>query len=537
MTRVTPVSEPDVIHGYVDAIALERPDHPAFEFLDQIISYDQLARRSNALARYLISIGITPGDRVGIYMPKAIETPVALFGIMKAGAAYVPLDPSAPVERTAGLVNDCDISVIISSSQQRRSLKKLSRLETCLQRLIGTDCDISPWQNASWDEVFHQSDSPLENVVGADDLAYIIYTSGSTGAPKGIMHTHRSGLCFSLWAAREYGFTHLDRLSNHAPLHFDLSIMDYFSSVAVGATVVIIPEDYTKLPASYSQLIADRKITVLYTVPFALIQLLLRGALEQRDLTHLRYAIFGGEPFPTAHLRALMAELPHVKFDNIYGPAEVNGVSHFTVEELKADTESVPIGPIAKHAKALIVDDYDKPIVDGDIGELLVHSASMMSGYWRRPGLTGRSIFREPGEAGDAYYRTGDLVTRVDSVMRFIGRKDRQVKIRGYRVELDEVELALSALEEVEEGAAYDLEKSDGSREIHAEITVKTPISDTLLLMRKLKGSLPWYAVPSTLTTCSEFPRGTTGKIDRRRLQLSAQDRLDNESLLETKET
>ncbi len=523
-------SAPSLIHDYVDAVAERTPHHPSFEYLDHSLSYLELATRTNQLACQLIDLGIKKGDRVGIYMPKSIETPAALFGIMKAGAAYVPLDPSAPVERISGLLRDCDIRCIISSGQQRRGLKQLAITQTPVKFVIGIKEQISPdWRSIGWSLIGERSNDCPAVGIDQDDLAYIIYTSGSTGSPKGIMHTHRSGLCFSQWAAAEYAFTSSDRLSNHAPLHFDLSIMDYFSSVIVGATTVIVPEDYTKLPASYSQLIADSKITVLYTVPFALIQLLLRGALEQRDFSHLRYAIFGGEPFPPVHLRSLMSALPNVKFDNIYGPAEVNGVSHFTVVELGDDTQSVPIGPIADHAHALIVDENDEPVDQGLMGELLVCSGSMMQGYWRREELTESSLYRSPAEPSNVYYRTGDLVVvGVEHIMQFVGRKDRQVKVRGYRVELDEIELALAAIDAVEEGASYVVETGEGVREIRAEVTLKARMDNDSSLMRDLKKALPWYAVPSQLLVRREFPRGATGKIDRRVLQVDAQTLVNN---------
>lgn len=520
----------ELIHGFVSLQAAQQPDHAAFEYLDETLTYRELEHRANQLAHQLAELGVRPGDRVGIYMPKAIDTPVALFGIMKAGAAYVPLDPSAPVERTAGLIRDCDINVLISSSEQRRALNKLLKSGCDLDALVGVDLSPDTTRSVPWGAVTKQPTTQPDVTVATDDLAYIIYTSGSTGTPKGIMHTHRSGLCFSHWAAREYGFTPDDRLSNHAPLHFDLSIMDYFSSVIAGATVVIVPEDYTKLPASYSALLADRRVSVLYTVPFALIQLLLRGALDQRDLSHLRYAIFGGEPFPTAHLRALMEALPHVRFDNIYGPAEVNGVSHYTVTTLPEDTESIPIGPIADHAVARVVDDTLQEVPVGEIGELLVSTASMMLGYWQQPELTSNSFYHCQ-ESRRVFFRTGDLVSTLPGgLLMFVGRQDRQVKIRGYRVELDEVELALTALDYVEEGAAYTLDLADGSREIHAEITLTSTLDEASSVVRDLKQRLPWYAVPANVGVCDTFPRGATGKIDRKTLKINAQAALDGAS-------
>ncbi|MEM7083893.1 MAG: amino acid adenylation domain-containing protein [Pseudomonadota bacterium] len=506
--------------------ALTLPHHTACEFMADTLSYATLQRRVNQLANELLALGVTQGDRVGIYMPKSINTPVALHGIMAAGAAYVPLDPSAPADRIASIINACGIRIIVSAPAQQRALKTLAKLDTPLTTVIGADVGWhESWRDVPFERLEARSSDAPDIEINESDLAYIIFTSGSTGTPKGIVHTHRSCLSFSQWAVDEYQLTSADRMSNHAPLHFDLSIMDYFSAVIVGATTIIVPEEYTKLPASYSQLIETARLTVLYTVPFALIQLLLRGALKQRDFRHLRYAIFGGEPFPTAHLRALMDHLPHVRFDNIYGPAEVNGVSHFTVQSLDTDQESVPIGPIADHAKSLIVDSDDRMRSPGETGELLVHAPSMMVGYWQDEVLTQRSLYRSAD--GDVYFRTGDLVQADEQgVMRFVGRKDRQVKMRGYRVELDEIELALTAINAVEEGAAYVVQTEPGVNEIRAEVTLNAS-AEPAALLQALKRTLPWYAVPAALSVRQAFVRTTTGKIDRRELALQAQAALN----------
>ncbi len=529
MNSFTDIVEPKLIHGYLEVAATSQPDHTACTYLEESLSYGELDLRANQLARHLQNLGIKPGDRVGIYMPKSIVTPVALYGIMKSGAAYVPLDPSAPVDRISGLCKDCDIRCIVSSPAQSRKLRQLALTSSPVQHVIGVDGDYTgEWHFIPWATVAQESGESLALPLSTEDLAYIIYTSGSTGVPKGMMHSHRSGLSFSRWAVSEFGFSSADRLSNHAPLHFDLSIMDYFASIIAGATVVIVPEEYTKLPASYTQLVADQSVTVLYTVPFAFTQMLLHGALEQRDLSKLRYAIFGGEPFSAVYLRALMQALPHVTFVNMYGPAEVNGVSQYRVPEPPDEKDSVPIGKINDNAEALVVDANDNPVASGETGELLVCSPTMMLGYWRRQDMTSASLFRTEGDDRRVFYRTGDLVEVMPGgVMRFIGRKDRQVKVRGYRVELDEIELALTALDAVEEGAAYVVESGAGVREVYAETTLRQSGVAEIDLMRALKKILPWYALPAQLTTRTEFPRTATGKIDRRTLQKTAQMQMD----------
>ena len=379
-----------LLHDLLDDRAAATPERPAAAFLDKALSYGELSARSDRLAEILAEGGVERHARVGIYMDKSIETPVALYGIMKAGAAYVPLDPAAPAERIAGIVADCGIRHLVSAPGKLRKLRALAKLGVEFDRVVGIDDDAAlPWNVCPWQAL---DAAPTSRPSGTrsleSDLAYIIYTSGSTGTPKGIMHTHHSGLSFARWAVREYALTETDRLSNHAPLHFDLSIFDYFAAVVAGAATVIIPEAHTKLASSYTQILQDHRVTVLFTVPFALIQMLKRGSLDDRDLSSLRWAIFGGEPFPPAYLRELVARLPHVRFDNMYGPAEVNGCTHFTIEDV--DDAGVPIGPIADCAEALIVDTDDRPVSRGAIGELLVRTPTMMQGYWQRDDLNAR---------------------------------------------------------------------------------------------------------------------------------------------------
>jgi amino acid adenylation domain-containing protein len=335
-----------------------------------------------------------------------------------------------------------------------------------------------------WDEVVAASATPPNAGTMEQDLCYILYTSGSTGVPKGVMHTHRSALSFAEIAVRAYGLDEHDRISNHAPLHFDLSTLDYFAGAVAGATTVVIPESHTKLPASLSALVEAERLTVLYAVPFALQQLLLHGALDKRSLPSLRWVLFGGEPFPPKHLRALMAALPQASFVNVYGPTEVNGVTHFPVPPIAEDDDSpIPIGMPYGNVEALIVDDEDRPVRPGEAGLLLVRTPTMMRGYWKRADLNERAFYRRPafGIYEDVFHRTGDLVReRPDGNLDFLGRKDRQIKARGYRIELDEVEAALLAHEAVEGAAAFPVPIGEGTHRIEAAVTLRAGRATTL---------------------------------------------------------
>ena len=457
-----------LIHQMIEAGECTHPERPAIRFNEQELSYAELAIASRKLAALLHQRGVRRGDRVGIYQNKRLETAVALYGIMMAGAAYVPLDPAAPPSRTAFVLKDCGIRHVITQDN------KVATLAAMVADGIALDCLIGPGKPVddsvptfSWDTVYARDDAPLsDEPLMTHDLAYIIYTSGSTGTPKGIMHTHASGLAYARWAASNYDLTGTDRIANHVPLHFDISTFDFFAGAVAGATTIIIPEMYLKVPPSYAQLLAREKISVLFTVPFALIQLHLRGNLDAVDLSALRWVIFGGEPFPMKHLHSLMAQVPWVRFNNMYGPAEVNGQAFLRIE---------------------VAPDY-----------------------------------------AHVYYRTGDLVCdQGDGTLVFLGRKDRQVKVRGYRVELDEVEAAVCRHDSIEEAGAYTLPDVEGSRRIVVEATYLAEEVPTISAITSfLKGELPAYAVPQEIHLVESLPRTSTGKIDRRALELRARETL-----------
>ena len=341
------------------------------------------------------------------------------------------------------------------------------------------------------------------------------------------MHTHHSGLSYAKLSAETYQLHEMDILGNHSPLHFDMSTFEFFSGPLKGACTVLIPEEYTKLPASLSKLIADEQLTIWYSVPLALIQLLLRGAMESRDLRALRWILFGGEPFPTADLRELMTRLPNARFSNVYGPAEVNQCAFYHVTKLPDKNEdSIPIGRVWANSEGLVIDAKDQPVEPGTTGELLIRSPTMMQGYWNREDLNQWAFYHHIPFAGykETYYRTGDLVRLTeDGDYKYIGRKDRQIKTRGYRVELDEVEMNLVSHKQVEEAAVFPIPDTEGSTLISAAVTLKDnqKVAESEL-MNYLKTRLPWYAVPININIVKEFPRTTSGKIDRRALQQQA---------------
>ena len=504
------------------------PGHVALRYRGESLTYGELARRSAQMANALVADGARPGDRVGILLNKGFDSAVALYGIMSAGCVYVPLDPGAPAARIEFVVRDCGIRRLVSGVAHRPALDHLHESGAGISTVFGPSIEDGLHQaTVSWSQIATADETAPSVSTMEDDLCYILYTSGSTGTPKGIMHTHASALAWARLSASVYGLGPDDVISNYAPLHFDLSTLDYFGGARARSTTVIIPEEYTKFPASLAGLIADERLTVFYTVPLALVQLAAPGLLEAHDLSALRLVLFGGEPMPIKHLRSVMQSLPGAEFVNVYGPTETNGCTHHPIPGVPAeDDPALPIGRPYPNVDVLVVDVDDVPVAVGESGELLVRAPTMMRGYWGRPDLNLEAFYsrNEHGGIGEVFHRTGDLVEATErGELRFLGRRDRQIKARGNRVELDEVEAVVLGHPLVHEAAVYARPDREGSLQIQAEVILVDPDrSDASDVARHCRDSLPTYAVPVTIHVRRSFPRTSTGKIDRRAMQVDA---------------
>ncbi len=509
-----------LIHSPISYFAGETPHQAALCFRGQIMSYASLDAASNQLAHALIQSRLGQQDRVGIYMHKGLDLGVAIYGVLKAGGVFVPLDPFMPVERLAFILADCEITHLVSSDDLARPLRELG-MDISLQ-LYGVSQE-TPFPSLTWAEIRTYLTTPPKNQLIDQDLGYIMYTSGSTGNPKGMMHTHHSSVSYARWGALHVGLTAEDRVASHAPLHFDLSIFDFFSTALAGGTVVLVPEQVTKFPASWTQYIESERINIVFTVPFTLIEMQQRGVMEQRDLSSLRWILFGGEPYPPKHLRALMKALPDVRFTNVYGPAEAPSCTCYDVPALAdADDAPIPIGTVSHNSADIILDDNNEECPDGEPGELCIRSSTLTKGYWKRPDLNAHAFFMVEsfGPFPHVYYRTGDVVVRhKDGLLRYLGRNDRMVKTRGHRVELDEVEAALTSHPAVSEAAAFAVPDGRGSKEIHATVTLKEGQNiGSGTLLKHARAKIPAYALPTEIVVTSDLPRTSSGKIDRKRL-------------------
>lgn len=523
----------ELLHQAVSATADAAPERVAFRAGKQQVTYGELECQSNRMARMLLDNGAAKGDRIGVLMPRCVESVIAIYGVFKAGCVFVALDPNLAAGALATLVDNCGISQLLTHEKKNKIVSQLLKLSASksITHVVGfesadaeTDVELQAWNGLnSFDQT--QPDVKIDLM----DPAYIMYSSGSTGQPKGITHTHFSGMSYSRLSIKTYKVVAEDVIGNHSPINFDMSTFGYFTSCLAGATTVLVPEAHTKFPRSLAQLIADEKITIWYSVPLALIQLHLRGCLEEFDLSNLRWIKFGGEPFPPKYLRGLMKALPNCRFSNVYGPAEVNQCTYFHVPEslvAQEHADPIPIGNIWDQAVGRILDAEENVVTNGSVGELVVHSPTMMQGYWGRPGQTQQSLVSIADENGKEllYYRTGDLVRDLGSGnLLFVCRKDRQVKVRGYRVELDEVENAINALDCVEEAGVFCVVRNH-SNEIRARAIIQVDAEANAQTIKvELGKSLSWYCIPTEIEILSELPRTGSGKIDRNQLRLHAQ--------------
>jgi amino acid adenylation domain-containing protein len=516
-----------LISHLLEASAESRPDSIAVVDGERSFTYDELDRRSNQLANLLRGEGVRRGDRVALCLEKSFEAVCAIYGVLKAGAAYVPLDPQAPATRQAYILRDAGVRVLLSATKQAPTWDSLRREGADFGTVVVLDAELTG-DVAGAAQLLDAADvasaeASRPHVAGIDfDLAYILYTSGSTGTPKGVMLTHRNCLAFVEWAGEEFGVAAADRLSSHAPLHFDLSTFDLYAAARAGAAVVLAPPAASVFPVELRRFIEGQGISVWYSVPTVLTMLVTRGGLEGGEFPQLRAILFAGEVFPTPHLRRLTQLLPHVRFANLFGPTETNVCTWWDVPSLPEDmTESIPIGRAIENVDVFALTDEGKLAGPGEIGELCVRGPTVMQGYLGDPERTAERLVSNPlgGVLDQPIYRTGDLVEQMpDGAYRFLGRRDAQIKSRGYRIELGDVEAALHAHPSVVECAVVAIPDEVVTNRLKAFVTTQDGEVSRADLIAFCAEQIPPYMIPEEFEFPEDLPRTSTGKIDRRAL-------------------
>lgn len=498
------------------------------------MSYRELNAITGRFASFLRKHGVGTGDRVGILLPKSLASVVSIYAALKAGAAYVPLDSFSPPARLIRIIRDSSMETLLTCSPKAKTLEAVLSEDSPLKLVVLVDCDSSvtpagPLTSvkvniASWREVMTEPSTITGMGTTETNPAYILYTSGSTGMPKGVVMSHRNSLSFVDWATRFVGLTSTDRVSSHAPIHFDLSTFDIFASCKAGATVVLIPDRILPFPVELARFIERQRITVWYSVPSALVFMLVYGNMSKRDLSALRTVIFAGEVFPIKYLKQLMSILPKTRLLNWYGPTETNVCTCYEVTESdRHRVTPVPIGKPCANSEAFALDHMGRRIAKGKSGELLVRGPSVMQGYWGDKEKTAKVLVQNPlsKSPNQLVYKTGDIMT-LDARGNYVylGRLDAMIKMRGYRVETGEIETILYQHPHVREAVVIPIPDEMLGNRLRAVVSLSGSSDVTSEELQAFCAErLPRYMVPETIEFKEKLPRTSTGKVDRLGLQ------------------
>ncbi|MFP2934055.1 non-ribosomal peptide synthetase, partial [Pyxidicoccus sp. 3LG] len=481
-------------HALFAAQAARTPDAVAVRFEGQALTYAQLDVRANRLAHHLRSLGVRAEVPVALCVERSLETVVGILGILKAGGAWVPMDPSYPVERLTYMLRDCAAPVLVTTEAIADTLPSSG------EQLVLLDVDAPMLAG--------QPDTAPEAHVFAESLAYIIYTSGSTGRPKGTLLQHR-GLCnTALTAVRAHGFRPDSRVLQYAAFGFDASVAEIFGALLAGSTLVLAPRERLLPGAPLRALLREESITAVTLTPSVLAQ------LAPEDFPSLETLISAGE--------ACTPELVdrwggRVRLLNAYGPTEVTVCA--TISEPMRPGQRLTIGRPWSNVRVYVLDAALRPVPVGVPGELCVDSVGLARGYHRQAALTAERFVPNPFSSlpGARLYRTGDRVRWLaDGTLEYLGRIDFQVKLRGFRIELGEVESALAQHPSVREAVAVVREDAPGDKRLVAYVVAEEGDAlDALALRAFLKQRLPEHMVPAALVALDALPLTPNGKVDR----------------------
>jgi len=502
--RDYPLDKP--LHAFFEEQAARTPAAPAVLFEDEALDYATLDREANRLAHHLRSLGIGPDSVVGLCMERSLEMMVAILGIMKAGGAYLPIDPAHPSDRIALMLADSRAPAVLT--QERFADRLLASVGG--GALVAID---SP----AWREMSRAlPDERPAPLAGPGNTAYVIYTSGSTGRPKGVMVPHRGIVNRVLWMVEHLRLTREDRLLQKTATTFDASVWKFFAPFMVGGPVVLARPGGEKDTAYHVEAIRKHRVTITNAVPTELRALLFEPAIS--ECRTLRHFVTGGEALHRDLVDEFRRQLPGVELVNYYGATEASDVStSMSTAGLAPGSGPVPIGRPIANTRIYIVDEALRPVPVGVVGELCIGGVGVARGYLNRPELSAARFVPDPFSPGGRLYRTGDLARwRPDGVIAFVGRNDHQVKIRGQRIEPGEIESALNAQAGVRRSVAVAREDRPGDRRLVAY--VEGEALDTAAISASLASRLPAHMVPAAIVRLATLPYLASGKVDRNAL-------------------
>ncbi|WP_328687055.1 non-ribosomal peptide synthetase [Streptomyces caniferus] len=500
-----PVEQGTRIEELLRAPVAAHPDRTAVTSEHGSLTYRELDRRANRLARTLRAAGAGPGTQVAVSVERSCEMLVAVFAVLKAGAAYVPVDLSHPPARNAYILRDCRADVVITAAD-------------ALEPSLGATTVVDPYAPGSYDS----DDSPVPHDGGGTDVAYVIYTSGSTGEPKGVMVEHRSVINRLRWMQRAYPLGAEDVILQKTPVGFDVSVWELFWWTLAGASVHLLEPGGERNPDTIAAAVEARRVTTLHFVPS-----MLHAFLEHtdtgtadggRDLSSLRRVFASGEALTPHHVRRFHQVLGGAPSSpalvNLYGPTEATvDVTHHACTDPSPHT--VPIGRPIDNVRLYVLDERLQPCPAGEAGELCIAGLSLARGYLGRDRLTAERFVQNPFPGERRVYRTGDLARLLpDGTLEYLGRNDHQVKIRGVRVEPGEVESALLSHPAVTAAVVVARQSPTGEAYLCAYTVCRreVPVGELRSHAARL---LPAALVPAHVLPLPALPLTPNGKLDR----------------------
>lgn len=480
------------------------PASLALKFGDMELSYGELDTLSTKLGAIVAEHGAGPNSLVGICMERSIEMVLAIYGILKAGAAYTPIDPDLPAERIHFLIDDTLSPIVLTHPYLMDSLNSNTTLFPLTVQALQ--------EKPSLPRYARPAIHPL-------DMAYMIYTSGSTGKPKGVINNHIAICNRLIWMQDAYALNPTDRVLQKTPFNFDVSVWEFFWPLQVGATLVIASPGLHKDPHALMKLISQEEITTLHFVPS-----MLSAFLDQASDEHIhtiKRVFCSGEALPLSTQNRFFAKYPHTELHNLYGPTEA--AVDVTFWPCAHDKTYVPIGRPIANIRIFVLDRHLNPAPIGVAGELHIAGIGLARGYHRRPGLTSEKFIADPyaEQPGSRMYKSGDSVRYLlDGNLEYLGRLDFQVKIRGLRIELGEISAAIDKHPSIKESLVVVQEYHQRKRLVAYLVPLDPAAFFLGAVHRHLKEQLPEYMIPASFVTLSAFPTTSNGKVDRKALPL-----------------